>query len=198
MWSVVSCTMLSLWRTRAQAALAMEVSSYVSRPTLKLASSRYTISKNQRMAGDRQLMLSNTMGSWAEHKKLHVIMCSTAYNLRCEDVDLDKMPTQYFKQIDVCDGLKVSPPLFQLIAVRWLRLRQKQARWALLFCLSVPLPPSGKIYRFGVGWSIRSRMHVFVSHCVNLLFFHSEIRRHAINHDGNFHHVWYCATASAY
>ena len=35
-------------------------------------------------------------------------------------------------------------PLVLLMAVRWLRLRQTQATWALLFFLSVSVPPSGE------------------------------------------------------
>ena len=37
----------------------------------------------------------------------------------------------------------ISPPLVPLMAVSWLRLRQTQARWALLFFLSVSVPPGG-------------------------------------------------------
>ena len=43
------------------------------------------------------------------------------------------------------------------MAVRWLRLRQTQVSWALLLCLSVSLPPSGKIYRFRMGWSFGTK-----------------------------------------
>ena len=34
---------------------------------------------SQRNAGDRQLMLQNNKGSWAEHKKLPIMMCSTTH-----------------------------------------------------------------------------------------------------------------------
>ena len=37
---------------------------------------------------------------------------------------------------------------------RWPRLTQTQASWALLFCLSVSVPPSGDSGWFWVGWSI--------------------------------------------
>ena len=50
----------------------------------------------------------------------------------------------------------ITPLLVLFMAVRWLRLRQTQASWALLFCLSVFLPPSGERGKFLVGWSIRT------------------------------------------
>ena len=40
------------------------------------------------------------------------------------------------------------------MAIRWLRLRQTQACWALLFCLSVSVPPGGDKCKFWMGWSI--------------------------------------------
>ena len=46
----------------------------------------------------------------------------------------------------------ITPPVVPLMTVRWLRFRQTQAIWALLFCLSVSLPPGGE--EWTLGWSI--------------------------------------------
>ena len=46
---------------------------------------------------------------------------------------------------------QLTPPIVQWMAVRWPRLRQTQARWALLFCLSVTVPPGGEEWKFWEG-----------------------------------------------
>ena len=45
------------------------------------------------------------------------------------------------------------PHLVQSLAARGPRLKQTQASWALLFGLSVSVPPTGNSGRFLVGWS---------------------------------------------
>ena len=45
--------------------------------------------------------------------------------------------------------------LVQSMAARWPRLTKKQASWALLFYLSVSVPPSGNSGWFWVGYSTR-------------------------------------------
>ena len=56
-------------------------------------------------------------------------------------------------------------PLVPWMAVRWLRLRQRQASWALLFCLSVFVLPWGKKISFlarGSIWMEKVRKTYFI------------------------------------
>ena len=87
-----------------------------------------------------------------ECQKVPDKVCSTSYEEDCTDVPEEICQPYLGKECRIEPMQVIYKPILSSANRR--KMAKIETIWPLLFILSVPLPPGGKIYRFWVIWSI--------------------------------------------